>query len=176
MMMALLKPYQGQWPTVHPTAFVAETAVLIGQVTVEAHASVWYGCVLRGDSAPIHIGQGANIQDGTVIHVASQELTGQAKPTVVGAGATVGHQALLHACTIGAGAFVGMQTAVLDGAVLEPRSMLGAGSLLPAGNVVPTGTLWLGRPAKLARPLTVKDEAFMADTATHYQHLAQSHQ
>ncbi|MCS6266694.1 MAG: gamma carbonic anhydrase family protein [Vampirovibrio sp.] len=170
--MPIIKAFQGKSPSIHPTAFIAENAVLVGNVTIHASASIWYNCVLRGDVAPIVIGEGSNIQDGTVIHVASQGLTGMAKPTVVGKNCTVGHMALLHACTLEDEAFVGMQACLLDGSVVQAQAMLGAGSLLTGKKIVPTGFLWAGRPAKQLRELTPEEVAFLAYSAEHYQALA----
>jgi gamma-carbonic anhydrase len=170
--MPIIKAFQGKSPTIHPTAFIAETAVLVGDVTIHSNASIWYNCVLRGDVAPIVIGQGTNIQDGTVIHVASQGLTGTAKPTIVGKNCTVGHMALLHACTVEDEAFVGMQACLLDGSIVQTQAMLGAGSLLTGGKIVPTGFLWAGRPAKQLRALTAEERLFLDQSAQHYQALA----
>jgi carbonic anhydrase/acetyltransferase-like protein (isoleucine patch superfamily) len=170
--MPTIKAFQGKSPSIHPTAFIAENAVLVGDVTIHANASIWYNCVLRGDVAPIIIGEGSNIQDGTVIHVASQGLTGMAKPTIVGKNCTVGHMALLHACTVEDEAFVGMQACLLDGSIVQTQAMLGAGSLLTGGKIVPTGFLWAGRPAKQLRALTLEERAFLTQSAYHYQALA----
>jgi carbonic anhydrase/acetyltransferase-like protein (isoleucine patch superfamily) len=171
-MMPIIKAFQGKSPTLDPTAFIAETAVLVGDVTIHANASIWYNCVLRGDVAPIVIGEGSNIQDGTVIHVASQGLTGMAKPTIVGKNCTVGHMALLHACTVEDEAFVGMQACLLDGSLVQTQAMLGAGALLTGGKIVPTGFLWAGRPAKQLRALTSEERAFLGQSAQHYRLLA----
>jgi carbonic anhydrase/acetyltransferase-like protein (isoleucine patch superfamily) len=170
--MPILKTFQGKKPIIHPTAFIAENAVLVGDVTIHANASIWYNCVLRGDVAPIVIGEGSNIQDGTIIHVASQGLTGMAKPTVVGKNCTVGHMALLHACTLADDAFVGMQACLLDGSHVESQAMLGAGALLTGGKIVHSGFLWTGRPAKQQRALTAEERAFIVRSAQHYHALA----
>jgi gamma-carbonic anhydrase len=170
--MAILKAYRDRYPRVSDQAFVAETAVLIGDVVVEAGASIWYGCVLRGDVAPIHIGAGSNIQDGCVIHVASRDLNGVARPTSVGANVTVGHMAMLHACTLEEGSFVGMKACVMDGAVVETGAMVAAGALVPAGKRVPSGELWMGSPAKFARHLTPQEREFLLKSAHLYQLLA----
>jgi carbonic anhydrase/acetyltransferase-like protein (isoleucine patch superfamily) len=170
--MPIIKTFQGKTPVIDPTAFIADNAVLVGDVTIKAGASIWYGCVLRGDSAAIEVGAGTNIQDGTVIHVASHALTGVAKPTIIGTNCTVGHMALLHACTVEDGAFVGMQACVLDEAIIQHGGMLAAGALLTSGKIVPTGTLWAGRPAKPVRPLTPAEQAFLVESARHYRQLA----
>lgn len=178
--LALL-PFRGTgWveavrPFVADSAFVARSADLIGRVTVEEAASVWYQCVLRGDSAAIHVGRGSNIQDGTVVHVASAGLSGGERGTVIGADCTVGHQALLHACTLHDRAFVGMQACIMDGVVIESDAMVAAGSLVTAGKVVKSGELWGGRPARLMRTLTTDEVAFILRSARHYQQLASEH-
>jgi gamma-carbonic anhydrase len=173
--MAIIKSYQGKYPRIHPSAFIAENATIIGDVTIEAGASIWYGCVLRADVASIHIGEYSNIQDGTVIHVASLELGGQKRPTRVGAYVTVGHMALLHACTLEDESFVGMQSCVMDGTLVKTHGMLGAGSLLSPGKVVKTDTLWLGRPAKFQRALSCEEQAFFKHSAEFYYHLSRHH-
>jgi len=162
-------PFQGKMPYIHPTAFVAAGAVLIGDVRIEANASVWFGCVLRGDVAPIIIGEGSNVQDGSVIHCASRELNGPAMGTTVGRNVTIGHMALLHACTIEDEALVGMKACVMDGAVVATQSMLAAGSLLAPRKATQPQTLFKGNPAKLARPLTPEELAYLAHSAACYQ-------
>lgn len=175
--MPHLISYQGKAPYVHPDAFIADNAVLIGDVTVKAEASIWYGCVLRGDVAPIVIGEQSNIQDGTVIHTASVELSsnGEAKPTLVGKQVTVGHMALLHACVIEDLAFVGMKSCVMDGAIIKTQGMLGAGGLLTPFKTLPTGELWAGSPAKLMRPLKDTELAYFIKSADQYVKLAKSY-
>lgn len=168
-MQGNLITFNGHTPWVHPTAFVAPTAVLIGNVRVEANASVWFACTLRGDVAPIVIGQGSNVQDGTVIHCASQQLNGEARGTTVGRNVTIGHMALLHACTVGDEALVGMKACVMDAATVANHSMLAAGSLLAPHKQTEVGTLYKGNPAKLARLLTPEELAYLAHSATCYQ-------
>jgi gamma-carbonic anhydrase len=172
--MPLLKSYNGRWPQVDPSAFLAETAVLIGNVRVGAKASIWYGCVLRGDVAPIVIGEGSNIQDGTVIHTGSPELspTQQESPTVVGRHVTVGHMALLHACTIEDHCLIGMKACVMDGAIVEQGALVAAGAVVSPKKRVSSKTLWAGLPAKYLRDLTPDDQAWIARSATQYQELA----
>jgi carbonic anhydrase/acetyltransferase-like protein (isoleucine patch superfamily) len=161
-------------PKVHPTAFIAPGAVLVGDVTVGAYSSVWYGCVLRGDVAPIVIGERTNIQDGTVIHVASAEIGGKQTPTHIGDDVTVGHQALLHACCVERQSLVGMKSVMLDGSTLAQGSMLAAHSMLTKGKTVPTGMLWAGSPAKMLRSLKDHETAWLLTSACHYVTLAQA--
>jgi len=173
--MPIIKSFEGKHPTIHPDAFIADNAVIIGDVTIEKDASIWYGCVLRGDVAPIVIGEGSNIQDGTIIHVASAELGGAVAPTIVGKRVTVGHMALLHACTLEDESFVGMQSCVMDRAILKTQAMLGAGSLVPAGKVLESQQLYMGRPAKRAKPLDEATLAFLHHSARFYIELSKKH-
>ena len=166
-----LYPFEGKRPVVHPTAFVAPTAAVIGDVEIGEGASVWYGCVLRGDTNTIRVGPRSNIQDGTVLHVNAGRQN-----TVLGAEVTVGHAAIVHACTLLDRAFVGMGATVLDGAVVEEGGVLAAGSVLPPGKRIGRLELWVGNPAK---PVRVLAEAEWAErfgrTAAHYAELGGRH-
>ncbi|KAF1852281.1 hypothetical protein Lal_00013677 [Lupinus albus] len=153
-MTGLVRAFNGILPTVDPTAFIAETAAVIGDVAIGANSSIWYGCTVRGDVNEIRIGARTNIQDGTVIHVASE---GQG--TYIGDDITVGHMALLHACTLEDGCFIGMKACILDGAYVESRAMVAAGALVTPGKRVTSGFLWAGSPARPVRELTEKDLA-----------------
>ena len=160
--------FEGVRPRVDPTAYIAPTAILIGDVTVGAHSSVWFHCVLRGDTNHIRIGARSNIQDGTIIHVSARTF-----PTLIGDDVTVGHAASIHAGTLKNGAFVGMGATVLDGAVIEEGGMLAAAALLTPGKRIGPNELWTGSPAKLARVMTAEDRARFDQTAVHYAELAQ---
>ncbi len=157
-------------PTVHPAAWVAPTAAVIGDVEIGEGASVWYGCVLRGDTNHIRVGARSNIQDGTIVHVNRLR-----EPAIIGADVTVGHAAIIHACTLEDGAFVGMGATVLDGAVVGQGAMLGAGSVLPPGKRIPPGELWVGNPARFVRALSPEARAALAATGGHYVELAARH-
>lgn len=172
-----LIPHLGKTPQVHPTAFIATGARLIGDVTVGPQASVWYNCVLRGDLGPIVIGARTNVQDGTVIHVEgpARGKEGRVLPTILGHDVLVGHMALLHGCVVEDGAFVGMGSIVMDDARIGTRAMLAAGALVPPRGVVPAGQLWVGRPARLARPLRDAELAGMREQCTHYLEMADDH-
>lgn len=137
-------------PDISPEAWVAPSADVIGTVRLAAGASVWFNAVLRGDNDWIEIGEGSNVQDGSVLH------TDPGIPLVVGAGVTIGHKVLLHACTIGAGSLVGNGAIVLDGAVIGRGCVVAAGALVPPGRVIPDGVVVMGSPAQVAREL--KDE------------------
>lgn len=165
------RAYKNLKPQIDSSVFVAENAVVIGDVRIGMNSSIWYGCVLRGDVDYIGIGKNTNIQDGTVVHVSSAEQ-GQ---TLIGDNVTVGHMALIHACTIGNDAFIGMKACIMDGAVVEPGAMVGAGALVTPGKVVKTGQLWAGVPARFIRDLTKEDTAHMAWSWSHYVRLSKDY-
>lgn len=149
-------------PELAPDAWVAPGARVIGRVSLAAGASVWFNAVLRGDTEPIVIGAGSNIQDGTICH------TDRAFPLTVGAGCTIGHMAILHGCTIEDGSLIGMGATVLNGARIGPRVLVGAGALVTEGKSFPEGTLVMGRPAKVVRDLTAAEIAGLAGSAERY--------
>ena len=159
--------FEGQTPEVHPDAWVAPTATLVGAVTVEANASVWYGVVLRADFGPILVREGANIQDNAVVHGAG--------PVEIGAGATVAHLCVVHGATIGAEALVGNGATVQDGARIGERSMVAAGALVPPNAVVEPGTLFRGQAAKSAGELTESAAKWVRTNPAEYQALARRH-
>jgi len=146
---------------------VAPTAAVIGQVTLAAGANVWFHCVLRGDTNTITVGPRSNIQDGTIVHV-----NAGTQATKIGADVTVGHMAIIHACTLHDRAFVGMGAIVLDLAVIDEGGVLAAGSVLPPGKRIGRYELWMGNPAKLARVLTDEQRAEFDRTAPHYVELS----
>ena len=157
-------------PKIDDDAFIAENAVVIGDVTINKDSSIWYNCVLRGDVNDIKIGERTNIQDGTVIHVSSTT-----QGTYIGNDVTVGHMALLHACTIGNRAFIGMKACVMDDAIVEEDSMVAAGALVTSGKVVKSGELWAGSPAKFMRKLTEKELEFLIFSAKRYVDLSKKY-
>ena len=165
-----LFPFKGKWPVLHPSAFVAPTASVIGDVELGEDASVWYGCVLRGDTNFIRVGARTNIQDGTIVHVNAGTM-----PAVLGADVTIGHACIIHACTLEDRAFVGMGATVLDKAVIEEGGMLGAGGLLPPGKRIGRNELWLGSPARLIRTMSAEERAGWDRTAPHYAALSKEH-
>lgn len=166
-MPAIIRPYRNVLPKIDPTAFVAETATVIGDIEIGPESSIWYGCVLRADVNDIRIGARTNIQDGTVIHV-SRGVQG----TYIGDGITVGHMALLHACTLESGCFIGMKACIMDRAVVESGAMVAAGALVTPGKRVKAGWLWAGSPARPIRELTQEDVASFTVSSRHYADLA----
>jgi carbonic anhydrase/acetyltransferase-like protein (isoleucine patch superfamily) len=172
-MAGLIRPYQGVMPKLGKNVWVAETAAIIGDVEIGDETSIWYGVVIRGDMNFIRIGARTNIQDGVVIHVNAEEgdyRTG--RPTYIGDDVTVGHLAMLHACTLEDESFVGMSATVLDEAVVEARAMVAAGAVVTPGKRVPTGELWAGAPAKCMREVRDEDIAGLKVSAAHYRKIA----
>ncbi len=153
-------------PSIQSTAFIAGGSVVIGGVSVGAYASIWFGCVLRGDINHIRIGDCSNIQDGTIIHVSD------VFPTIVGDRVSVGHRAIIHACEIGDETLVGMGSIVMDGAVIGRRCVIGAGSLVTKGMQVPDGSLVMGSPAKIIRGLTSEEQQMNVALAEKYVEVA----
>lgn len=149
-------------PVVHPTAFVAPGAVLVGDVALEENASVWYGAVLRADINRIRIGPGSNIQDGTVVHLADD------LGVALGAYVTCGHRAILHACTVEDEVLIGMGATVLDGAEIGARSIIGANALVTQHMKIPPGSMVLGAPAKVRRALDLEEQASIRGWADKY--------
>ena len=169
-MSGLIVPFNGFVPKVDKTAFIAPNATLIGEVEIGANCGIWYGAVLRGDGPGIRIGEGSNIQDGCVIHIASRGVS-----TVVGRNVTVGHLALLHACTVQDNAFIGMHSTVLDEAVVETGAMVAAGAVVTPRKIVRSGELWAGNPAVKMRDITEKDLEAFKRSAGNYVKLAQAY-
>ncbi len=164
----MIREFNGVSPKIHETAFIAESADIIGDVEIGAKSSIWYGVVIRGDMNYIRIGANTNIQDGTVIHVDSTGEHWDGMPTLIGDNVTIGHRAVIHACTLEDNSFVGMSATVLDGAVVESGAMVAAGALVTPGKRVLKGQLWGGTPARYMRDLR-QDELDSFDHVTeHY--------
>ena len=155
-------------PTIHASAFVASGAVVIGDVTLAEESSVWFQAVLRGDINRIVIGPRSNVQDGAVVHLADDY------GAFVGEVVTVGHKAVLHACTISDEVLVGMGAIILDGAEIGARSIIGAGALVTGGTKIPAGSLVLGSPAKVVRTLSLDDQAGIKVWAEKYVALSRA--
>jgi carbonic anhydrase/acetyltransferase-like protein (isoleucine patch superfamily) len=163
--MATLVEFEGASPRIAEDAFVAETAVLIGNVVIEPGASVWFGAVLRGDNSEIRVGAGSCIQDNCVIHCA-HEL-----PTIVGENVTVGHMAMLEGCEIGDGALIGMGAMVLQRATVGVRALVAAGAVVGEGVAIPPGVLAAGVPATVKKELAGSSQRWVETAATEYQAL-----
>jgi carbonic anhydrase/acetyltransferase-like protein (isoleucine patch superfamily) len=166
---AILDRYLARVPTVGEGALIAPGASIVGDVQLGDDVSVWYGAVLRADIASIVVGARANIQDGTVIHVADDT------PCVVGADTVIGHRVVLHACRVGEACLIGMQATVLDDAVIGHGSIVGAGALVVQRAVIPPRSLVLGSPARVVRTLTDADEQFHRDVAAKYVRLKENY-
>ena len=149
-------------PSIADSVFCAPGAQIVGDVTIGERSSVWYNAVLRGDCAPIVVGQDTNIQDAAVLHCS------QKAPTIVGNGVTVGHSAILHSCTVGDHSLIGMGTIVLDQAIIGKECLIGAGSVVLEDMVIPDGSLAAGNPAKIKRLLTEEERAKLYDTSLSY--------
>lgn len=159
--------FEGMVPKIADSAFIAPTAVVIGNVTIGEESGIWFHCVLRGDNNFIRIGARTNIQDSTVIHIDTGGFA-----TDIGDDVTVGHSAVVHACTLKNRAFVGIGSTVLDGAVIEEGGMLGAGGLLTPGKVIGRNELWTGAPAKLKRVMDEDERKRFDRNAIEYRQLA----
>ena len=165
--MSTILPYKKKLPLIGKNVFIAPTAAVIGDVEIGDNVGIWFNCTVRGDVNNIKIGKNTNIQDGTVIHVSST-LQG----TYIGDDVTVGHMALLHACTIEDAAFIGMMACVMDGAYVETGAMVAAGALVTPGKRILSGQLWGGSPARFMRELTQKEKDYIPYSAQHYVRLA----
>ena len=161
--------YRGNTPRVHPTAFVAPTAVLIGDVEVAAGASIWFGTVIRGDNGPIRIGERSNVQDNAVLHVSENNRT------TIGNDVTIGHCATLEDCDIGDGALIGTNAVVLNGATVGKRTLIAAGSVVPTGARIPPECVAAGAPAVIKKKLEGGAVAWLEEAGPHYVHLSRSY-
>lgn len=164
-----LETYLSRDPRIDPSAYVASAATVIGDVSLGPRCSVWPGCVLRGDINSIEIGEGTNIQDGTIVHLADDF------GVKIGKYVTVGHLAMIHACTIEDECLIGMSATILDGAVIGARSIVGAGALVTKGTIVPPGSLVLGMPAKVVKTLDPDVQADISSMAKKYIQVASAH-
>ncbi len=163
----ILKSFQGKSPKIHPSVWIAEDAVIIGDVEIGPESSIWYGCVIRGDTNQIRIGEKTNIQDNTVIHT---ETVGG--PALIGSRITIGHRAIVHGCTIDDDVLIGMGATILSYSKISSGSIIGANALVKENTVIPPRTIWAGVPAKEIGK--VSDEAFARITigCEHYLELA----
>lgn len=172
-----VQAFRGVLPRIGRGSWIHDSARVIGDVSLGDNVSIWCGAVIRGDVNSIRIGAGTNIQDNSVLHVSHKtERDPMGAPLMIGANVTVGHSVILHGCTISDECLIGMGSIVMDKVVIEPRVLLGAGSLVPEGKVLSGGHLYIGRPAKLIRPLTDEELAYFNYSAEHYVKLAQDYQ
>lgn len=175
--MPQIRSYQGTAPQIDPTAFVDDSAVVIGRVTVGKNSSIWCNAVIRGDVSEIVIGANTNIQDLTMLHVTHYNLeTKQGDfPLTLGNNVTIGHNCCLHACTIKDNVLVGMGTTILDNSIIETNVIIGAGSLVPQNKVLASGYLYFGNPLKQVRQLTEAEIKHIQYSAEHYVKVMQAH-
>ena len=159
----LIETFMGLTPDIDKTAFVLASAVVSGAVRIGKDASIWHNVTLRGDANYITIGDGTNIQDNSCVHIDSAVF-----PTIIGNNVTIGHSAIIHACTLGDTCFIGMGAIVMDGAIVETGAMVAAGAMVTPGKIVPTGELWAGRPAKKMRDLSQEEIEGLKNSALRY--------
>jgi carbonic anhydrase/acetyltransferase-like protein (isoleucine patch superfamily) len=164
-----LLPYKGLRPTIAPGVYIADGAMVIGDVTIGEGSSVWYNAVLRGDIAPIRIGRGSNVQDGAVLHVDENV------PCVIGDGVVIGHGAVVHSATVGDGALVGMNATLLSGSVVGKQSIVGANALVGEGKEFPDRSLIVGVPGKVHRQVTDEQSAAVQENGQRYVAYAAAH-
>ena len=168
-----IRPFEDKAPQIHATALINESAVIIGDVTIGAHSSVWPMCVIRGDVHAIGIGQRSNIQDGSVLHVThDSHYTPGGLALTIGDDVTIGHSAVVHACTLEDACLIGMNATVLDGAIVKKNAMVAAGSVVGPGKILEGGYLYVGSPAKAIRPLKEREIEFFLYSAQNYVKLA----
>jgi carbonic anhydrase/acetyltransferase-like protein (isoleucine patch superfamily) len=165
----MIRPFRGIHPKIDPSAFVAETAVIIGDVEMGPQASIWYNCVARGDVNHIRIGARSNVQDLSMLHVTHKKhADDDGAPLIIGDDVTVGHSVTLHGCTLKNGCFIGMQAMVMDKAVVGEGALVGARALVTEGTIIPPNTLWVGAPAKYKRDLTPDEINWLQKSAGNY--------
>jgi len=175
----MIRKFESYTPDIHPSAYVDETALVSGEVSIGEDSSVWPMTVIRGDVNFIKIGKRSNIQDASVLHVTHDSNEHSIKITdaqigyalIIGDDVTVGHKALLHACEIGNRVLVGMGSIIMDGVIVEDETIIAAGSLVPPKKTLESGYLWVGSPAKKARALTEKEKNYLKYSAEHYVRL-----
>jgi gamma-carbonic anhydrase len=169
----MIRPFQGMHPRIDESAFIAETAVIVGDVQVGPQSSIWYNVVARGDVNFIRIGSRSNIQDLSMLHVThKKDAEDPGAPLIIGDDVTVGHSVTLHGCSVQNGAFIGMQAIVMDRVVVGEGALVGARSLVTEGCVIAPHTLWVGAPARYKRDLTPEEVVRLAASAGNYVNYA----
>jgi carbonic anhydrase/acetyltransferase-like protein (isoleucine patch superfamily) len=171
-----IRRFKNKYPIIGKSVFIDDSAVVIGDVTLGDDVSIWPTTVLRGDVESIRIGDGTNIQDGSILHVTHEgQYTTTGYPLIIGKGVTIGHKAVVHACRVGDYCLIGMGAIILDGAVIEDFVILGAGSLVPSGKKLESGYLYVGSPARQIRPLKDSEKEFLEYSYQHYIELKNDH-
>lgn len=171
-----IRKFNDKYPVIGEAVFIDNSAVVIGDVTLGNDVSIWPTTVIRGDVESIKIGDGTNVQDGSVLHVSHAGLfSKEGHPLIIGKGVTIGHKAVVHACTVGDYCLIGIGAIIMDDAIIEDYVMLGAGSLVAPGKRLESGYLYVGSPAKQIRPLKESEKEFLEYSAQHYVHLKNEH-
>jgi carbonic anhydrase/acetyltransferase-like protein (isoleucine patch superfamily) len=171
-----IRKFNDKQPIIGKSVYIDDSAVVIGEVTLGNNVSIWPTVVVRGDVESIKIGDGTNVQDGSVLHVShAGQFSTRGHPLTIGKCVTIGHKAVVHACTVGDYCLIGIGAIILDDAVLEDYVMLGAGALVPPGKRLESGYLYVGSPARQVRPLKESEKEFLAYSAEHYVHLKNEH-
>lgn len=165
----MIKSFKDKSPIIHESCFIAETANVVGEVNIGKNSNIWYNSVIRADMNYVKIGENTNVQDNSVVHNAEKF------PTIIGDNVTVGHSAVIHACTIGNNTLIGMGAIVLDGAEVGEETIIGAGALVAPGKKIPSGVLAVGSPAKVVRELTEEEKEGLKKSASNYVELSKHH-
>lgn len=174
--MKNIRPFQDKIPQIDPSAYIDETALIIGDVQIDKGVNIWPFVVARGDVNYITIGQNTNIQDGSVLHVSQPGgIHGDGAALHIGNQVTIGHNVILHGCKIQDHCLIGMGSIILDDVILEPYVFVGAGSVVPGGKCLDSGYLYIGSPARRIRELTIKEKEAIEASAQHYTKLAQQY-
>jgi len=166
----MIRNFEDKRPNIHEEVFVADSADIIGDVTLEKNVNIWFGAVLRADGMPIYVGEGTNIQDNCVVHIHNEKFS-----TYIGKNVTVGHSAIVHACKVGDNCLIGMGAIILDGAEIGSNTIVAAGSIVPPGKIIPSGVLCMGSPVKVLRDLTEEEKLELIVSAENYIKLSKQY-